>query len=103
MPDYTPDNSGITSLNGFSYQIKVFVNYMPQMNENESIGFETWDDVAIKQVTPSTLDSHSDSFRSLLHNGSEITAIQVKHTILDTSTCKQILLIGCCLSLQMLR
>ncbi len=92
MPDYTPDNSGITSLNGFSYQIRVFVNYMLQMNDNESIGFETWDDVAIKQATPSALDSHSDSFRSLLHNGSEITAIQVKHTSLNSSTCKQILL-----------
>ena len=91
MPDYTPDNSGITSLNGFSYQIRVFVNYMLQMNENESIGFETWDDVAIKQATPSTLDSYSDSFRSMLHKDSEITAIQVKHTSLDTSTSKQIL------------
>ncbi len=49
LDTYTPDKSGINSLGGFAYQIKVFVLYMLSMDENMQAGFETVDDVSIKK------------------------------------------------------
>lgn len=44
---YIPDESGINSLGGFAYQIKVFVSYMLSMDEGMQAEFETVDDIAI--------------------------------------------------------
>ena len=38
---YIPDESGINSLGGFAYQIKVFVSYMLSMDEGMQAEFET--------------------------------------------------------------
>ena len=50
MGSYIPDQSGINSLGGFAYQIRLFVYYMLSMEENMSIGFEVIDDISIKTL-----------------------------------------------------
>ena len=57
MGSYIPDQSGINSLGGFAYQIRLFVYYMLSMEENMSIGFEIVDDISIKTLTPAALNS----------------------------------------------
>lgn len=92
MDTYAPDNSGINSLGGFSYQIRVFVLHMLSMEEEMQAGFETIDDVAIKSVTPSSIDDYEDNFRKLLVSEDEIHAIQVKRTTITNASAKHILL-----------
>ena len=41
------NNSGIYSLAGFIYQIKAFIYYLADLNENNQIGFEAYDDVSL--------------------------------------------------------
>jgi len=81
------NDSGIQSLRGFSYQIKVFVYYMSKMMSNMQIEFETVEDVVVK----SSIDEHSDSFRSLLKKEDSYYAIQVKQTSIDNDSKKKIL------------
>lgn len=92
MSECTPDTSGISSLAGFSYQIRVFMLNTLQMTEHETVEFETWDDVAVKQITPSNIDTSSDCFKNIFNASDGIRAIQVKRTALNASTCKQVLL-----------
>ena len=51
------NNSGINSLAGFSYQMKVFILKSATLNENEKIEFETIDDIALKKVKDNDLDN----------------------------------------------
>lgn len=88
---YTPDKSGINSLGGFAYQIKVFVLYMLSMDENMQAEFETVDDVSIKKITPETIDDNEDKFRNLITSSEGTKAIQVKRTSINESIAKQIL------------
>lgn len=45
--DYVQDKSGINSLAGFSYQIKVFIFLAASIKQNTEIGFETLDDATV--------------------------------------------------------
>lgn len=91
MPVVT-DKSGIYSLGGFAYQIKVFVCYALILEEDMQAGFETLEDVTIRKLVPENIDENEDKFRSLFVSPSGISAIQVKRTAVDKSTAKQILL-----------
>ena len=53
---YQPDSSGINSLSGFSFQIKVFVYYMLMLEEGMQIEFETLEDVNIKNIENGKID-----------------------------------------------
>lgn len=92
MDTYVPDKSGINSLGGFAYQIKVFVVYMLSMDEGMQAGFETVDDVSVKRLTPDTIDDNEDKFRNLIVSAGGIKAIQVKRTAITENIAKQILL-----------
>lgn len=92
MDIYQADTSGINSLGGFAYQIKVFVLYMLSMDENMQTEFETLDDVAVNKLSPETIDLNEDKFKSCIVSSNGIKAIQVKRTKIDTGTAKQILL-----------
>ena len=92
MNEFVPDKSGINSLGGFAYQIKVFVLYMLSMDENMQVEFETIDDVSTRIINPETIDVNEDSFRNSLLSLNGITAIQVKRTTITESTAKNILL-----------
>lgn len=91
LDTYIPDKSGISSLGGFAYQIKVFVSYMLSMDENMQAGFETVDDVSIKKVTPDTVDDNEDKFRNLIISPKGTKAIQVKRTTITEKIAKQVL------------
>lgn len=92
MDAFEPDKSGINSLGGFSYQIRVFVSYMLSMDENMQAEFETIDDVTVKKITPETIDDNEDKFRNMISLPKGTKAIQVKRTSIDASTAQQILL-----------
>ena len=92
MDTFVPDQSGINSLGGFAYQIKVFVFYMLSMSENMQVEFETIDDVSVRKLIPETIDDNEDKFRNLVISTSGIKAIQVKRTLITVDTAKQIIL-----------
>ena len=92
LDTFLPDKSGIYSLGGFAYQIKVFVKYMLLMEEGMQAGFETLDDVTVGKLSPETIDDNEDKFCNVIASATEIQAIQVKRTTIDEETSKKILL-----------
>lgn len=92
MDTYVPDSSGINSLGGFSYQIRVFVYYMSILKENMQIEFETIDDVNVKKVNPNNIDDNDEDFISRVSGSDSNMAIQVKRTSIDASVAQKILL-----------
>jgi len=82
------DKSGIYSLAGFAYQIKVFVLQLPQLKAGEVLEYETFDDVALR-TTSDMLDEYEDKFYGLL-TANEKKAYQVKRTQVTPSTVKQV-------------
>ena len=74
------NSSGIHSLAGFAFQIKVFAYYALCITKiNEFVEFETLDDVNIK-VTPKNIDKKVDSFTCNAKYVDENNLIQVKKT-----------------------
>lgn len=92
MDTYLPDESGIYSLGGFAYQIKVFVVYMLSLRNGMQASFETIDDVAIRKLLPENIDENEDNFHGLIFEPLGYKAIQVKKTTISKSTSKQVLL-----------
>ncbi|MBP3359643.1 MAG: hypothetical protein J6N52_02215 [Clostridia bacterium] len=87
------NNSGIASLAGYAYQIKVFIYCLATLQENYTIGYETYDDIALKKS-----DKEKDKQENKLHvyNGlldspSGITALQIKHTHLSNEDYEKVL------------
>ena len=73
-------SSGIHSLAGFAFQIKVFAYYALCITQiNEFVEFETLDDVNIK-ITPKNIDKKVDSFTFNANYTNENNLIQVKKT-----------------------
>lgn len=85
--EYQPDKSGLVSLGGFSYQIKVFAVLATELREGEKIGFETFDDVAKEHISPNTFDDIVEA--NIRKN---VTAIQVKRTNVSDKIAQGILL-----------
>ena len=79
------NDSGIKSLAGFSYQIRVFVLKCTALNENEELEFETIDDIALKKL------DNLDNVNTLVAQNDEFIAVQVKKTTISKSTAKNIL------------
>lgn len=89
---YQPDSSGINSLGGFSFQIKVFVYYMLLLKEGMQLEFETIEDINIKNLKKENIDQKSENFISKLYEHKSNIAIQVKKTSITNSVAQQILL-----------
>ncbi|MDM5336369.1 hypothetical protein QUF84_03865 [Fictibacillus enclensis] len=86
LPTYN-DDSGINSLRGFAYQIRVFIYYLSQMDKDQQIEFETLEDVVIKNNYDSEkIDSTSSSFCSYFKTSKETKVVQVKRTKINTKT-----------------
>ncbi len=83
------DKSGIYSLAGFAYQIKVFVLQLPQLKAGAVLEYETFDDVALKS-TSDRLDEYEEECYGLL-TANEKKAYQVKRTQVTSSTAKKII------------
>lgn len=89
---YIPDQSGINSLGGFSYQIKVFVLYMLSMEENMQAEFETIEDVSIKSLSAEMIDDIEDNLRNLIISNEKYKVIQVKRTSITPDVAQRVLL-----------
>lgn len=92
MDTYVPDSSGINSLGGFSYQIRVFVYYMLTLEENMQIEFETIDDVNIKKIISKDIDANDENFISKIKGSASNMAIQVKRTSIPEGVAQKVLL-----------
>ena len=85
-----PNDSGLSSLSGFSYQIKVFILRLTQLQQGQRVEFETLDDVAVRSL--SSKDSISDScFKLSVDETSSIEVFQVKQTNVSESVGRQVL------------
>ena len=84
------NDSGIKSLAGFSYQIKVFILKSALMRKNNKIEFETIDDIALKKIKEEDFDE-KDSLNTLVHKDNEKCAVQVKKTKISSSVAEKIL------------
>lgn len=89
---YQPDSSGINSLGGFSFQIKVFVYYMLILEEGMQIEFETLDDVNIKKIDKDEIDKNSEEFISKIFGKDSNIAVQVKRTSISNDVALKVLL-----------
>lgn len=88
----SPNSSGIFSLSGFAYQIRVLAYYSSRLSPNEQIEFETIDDVAVnRNDVHLSLDKNSTSFSNLVGHGSIYDSIQVKRTGITSSVKMKIL------------
>lgn len=77
------NNSGIHSLAGFAFQIKVFAYYALCISkENERVEFETLDDITTN-VSNKNIDSKVDSFRCIATYSDRKKLIQVKRSNLN--------------------
>jgi len=90
--DFEQDNSGINSLRGFSFQIKVFVYYMLDLKEGMQLEFETIEDVNLKKIKADNIDENSENFRSTFLSTEANQAIQVKRTTITNAVATKILL-----------
>lgn len=89
---FQPDQSGINSLAGFAYQIKVFAYYAFDLKEDMQVEFETIEDVNLKTIAPEQIDKHSHEFICKITEGRVNRAIQVKHTSISSAVAQQMLL-----------
>ena len=85
------DYSGINSLRGFAFQIKVFILYMLDLKDGTQLEFETIEDVNLKKIKADNIDENSENFRSNLFNAETNQAIQVKRTTITKDVAMKIM------------
>ena len=87
------NNSGIYSLAGFAYQIKMFIYYLTQLQDNYALGFETYDDVALQRTDIDSAEQEGklQTYNSIFNSPSGITALQVKRTTLSNDDYEKVL------------
>ncbi|EAD2695488.1 hypothetical protein JX39_03360, partial [Listeria monocytogenes] len=56
------NNSGIVSLSGFAFQIKVFFYYLATLSGDQELGFEVLDDISISSLDEKYLNNKEDAF-----------------------------------------
>lgn len=90
---YGLNSSGIYSLAGFAYQIKVFVYYLSQLREGYSIGYETYDDVSLHKSDKniSQQEDKLKTYNEIFNSDLGITALQVKQTKLSADDYEKVL------------
>lgn len=90
--EFEQDYSGINSLRGFAFQIKVFVSYMLDLKDGMQLEFETIEDVNLKKIKADNIDENSENFISNLLDAETNQAIQVKRTVITKDVAMKILL-----------
>lgn len=90
--NYQADSSGINSLAGFAYQIRVFALYAFKLEENMILEFETIEDVNIKSIKSDEIDKLECSIICKSNIKTTNLAIQVKHTTVSDSTAQKMIL-----------
>lgn len=86
------DKSGIHTLGGFSYQIRVFAFYLSKLAPDMQLEFETYDDLATSKINSDSIDKNEDLFKNIIISKNSIEAIQVKRTNLSNSTALKVLM-----------
>lgn len=89
--EYSTGESGINSLGGFAYQIKVFIYYLALLNQGEQIEFETIEDVNIRREETEKIDKYGERYKCILKKKETNTAIQVKRTDVTDASAEKIL------------
>lgn len=89
LVDIKKEQGGLHAIKGFAFQIKVFLYYAVKLEADEKIQFEVLEDVNIEKEKD--LDKYEDSFRTIQCKKTN-EVIQVKHTQIDKSKTKEILL-----------
>ena len=87
------NSSGIHSLAGFAYQIKVFIYYLTQLQENYTLGYETYDDIALQRsdIDYAAQEKKLATYNGIFNSPSGITALQVKRTSLSSDDYEKVL------------
>lgn len=87
------NNSGIYSLAGFAYQIKVFIYYLTMLQDNYALGYETYDDVALQKsdIDRDVQEGKLQTYNGIFNSSSGITALQVKRTSLSDDDYEKVL------------
>lgn len=83
-------SSGLVSLSGFAYQMKVFLLLLSKTIEGQQVEFETLDDVVVSDI----IDSNKEEDRCLKRiktSDGHITAVQVKQTNVTPAISRKIL------------
>lgn len=88
------DTSGIDSLRGFSFQIKVFIWQLLNITDNNTIEYEGIEDVNVTEFSNKKLDKREDLLLTYIKEKEQglNNAIQVKHTKLTKESIQQLLL-----------
>lgn len=88
------NDSGIASLSGFSYQIRVFIYYLAEIEPLKQIEFETLDDVVENKesVEIDFFDKKFEYMNTFESSKDELRAIQVKRTSLTRANLNKVLL-----------
>lgn len=89
---FEPDKSGINSLGGFSYQIRVFAYYLSKLEKDMQLEFEVYDDVSLTKIDKEALEDNEEEFKSIIKGENTTSAIQVKRTNISKESAKKILL-----------
>lgn len=79
-------NHGIISLSGFAFQIRVFIYYLSEISDGESLRYEILDDISFKNDNLDEMDSNI-----LVKGAPTFKAIQVKKSELKQADKKKIL------------
>ena len=90
--EYEMDKSGIHTLGGFSYQIRVFAFYLSKLVPDMQLEFETYDDLATRKINSDSIDINEDQFKNKVITKNSIEAIQVKRTKLSNATALKVLM-----------
>lgn len=88
--EHSTGESGIKSLGGFAYQIKVFIYYLALLDQGEQIEFETIEDVNIRKGMEE-IDEHGERYKCILNRKEANVAIQVKRTDISNAIAEKIL------------
>lgn len=83
------NNPGIVSLGGYAYQIKIFISLLPYIQENNTVEFETLDDITISEYNIDSTSEYLCTTQNDFQNNS-YTAIQVKKTKISKASLKKV-------------
>lgn len=87
----SPNDAGLNSLSGFSYQIKVFILKMTQLKGNQQVEFETLDDVTTRSLSADNTVTDFCIKRYVAAESSGIEVFQVKQTDVTKSVARKVL------------
>lgn len=84
--------SGITSLAGFAFQMRLFILLLPDVPKTGQIEFETIEDVTINNINTSVLlDKNAELFYSMIGNNNIYKAYQVKRSDVSNGVIEKVI------------